>query len=225
MTGRFGGVDPLAGKYYNINPYAYVANNPIKYIDPNGQDRRLIYDHKNQTITIQATYYHSINTGNSTRAGVAVFNSMKNLSYTDGNGTKYQIVFDLRTKQTTTHREDADKDAAGNFLKLSGDLGEINGNKVLGLGGGKMVNIQQDARNDDFVVAHEMGHTLGMAIPQKAGEDNHAESGLMTKTVNSPKSSKTLDQKSVNEIIINGKGPVEEKQPSVLERIWDYLFK
>ena len=29
-------VDPLAEKYYNVSPYAYCANNPVKYIDPDG---------------------------------------------------------------------------------------------------------------------------------------------------------------------------------------------
>jgi RHS repeat-associated protein len=38
QTGRFTSVDPLAEKYYSWNPYAYCANNPIKYIDPTGMD-------------------------------------------------------------------------------------------------------------------------------------------------------------------------------------------
>ena len=34
---RFTTMDPLAEKYYSISPYAYVANNPLKYIDPDGK--------------------------------------------------------------------------------------------------------------------------------------------------------------------------------------------
>ena len=34
-------IDPLAEKYYSISPYAYVLNNPLKYIDPNGESVHL----------------------------------------------------------------------------------------------------------------------------------------------------------------------------------------
>ena len=29
--------DPLAEKYYNISPYAYCANNPVNFVDPDGE--------------------------------------------------------------------------------------------------------------------------------------------------------------------------------------------
>jgi len=35
--GRWPTVDPLAEKYYSISPYAYCKNNPVNYIDPNGE--------------------------------------------------------------------------------------------------------------------------------------------------------------------------------------------
>ena len=36
--GRFTTIDPLAEKYYDISPYAYCMNNPMRYIDPWGCD-------------------------------------------------------------------------------------------------------------------------------------------------------------------------------------------
>jgi RHS repeat-associated protein len=46
--GRFITPDPLSEKYYNISPYAYCVNNPIRYIDPTGMDW---YEAQDGTVT------------------------------------------------------------------------------------------------------------------------------------------------------------------------------
>ena len=38
QTGRFGGQDPLAEKYYDLSPYSYCGGDPINFSDPSGLD-------------------------------------------------------------------------------------------------------------------------------------------------------------------------------------------
>ncbi len=48
---RFVTVDPLAEKYPWISPYAFCANNPVRFIDPDGMDVYR-YDHKTEELVL-----------------------------------------------------------------------------------------------------------------------------------------------------------------------------
>ena len=37
-------VDPMAAKYPSLSPYVYCANNPVKLVDPNGEEINPVYD-------------------------------------------------------------------------------------------------------------------------------------------------------------------------------------
>ena len=46
-TGIFISADPLLEKYPNVSPYAYCMNNPVKYIDPTGEEVQVIFEEEN----------------------------------------------------------------------------------------------------------------------------------------------------------------------------------
>ncbi|SKA40026.1 RHS repeat-associated core domain-containing protein [Chitinophaga eiseniae] len=77
QIGRWHSLDPMADKYLDMTPYNYVANNPIKYLDPDG---KVIRD-KDGNIVITTT-------GKQINAPLMVIGSTKN---TDGTITQSAI--------------------------------------------------------------------------------------------------------------------------------------
>jgi len=47
VLGRFTTMDPMAEKYYGINPYVYCANNPVRFVDPDGEQFVIWYTDEN----------------------------------------------------------------------------------------------------------------------------------------------------------------------------------
>ncbi len=43
-------VDPMSDKYPSLSPYVYCADNPVRYVDPNGEEIRIHYGNGNKYI-------------------------------------------------------------------------------------------------------------------------------------------------------------------------------
>ncbi len=82
---RFTTMDPLAEKYYSISPYAYVGNNPIKFIDPTGMELMLfkngVYVGSHDDGKKEVTGFNQRSTTN--KDGTEKFTGADNFSFND----------------------------------------------------------------------------------------------------------------------------------------------
>ena len=56
-------IDPMAEKYYHLSPYAYCANNPVKYIDKEGKIFETVWDVANVMVGVYS-FSDNISQGN-----------------------------------------------------------------------------------------------------------------------------------------------------------------
>jgi RHS repeat-associated protein len=59
VTARWDRMDPLAEKYYSVSPYAYCGNNPMNYIDENGDSVRMIFNKDTKELHILDMDYYN----------------------------------------------------------------------------------------------------------------------------------------------------------------------
>ena len=92
-------VDPMADKYPGVSPYVYCADNPVRLVDPDGEDYEIVVDEKSKTITIRATFYTDAESRETLQNGIDAWNKQSGIySFQIGKGKKsdiYSINFDL----------------------------------------------------------------------------------------------------------------------------------
>jgi len=174
-------VDPLSDKYPGLTPFAYCANNPLRYIDPDGRDFDPVIDEKNKTITINATYYTSNEDKGRAQEGVDAWNAQSGkYEYTTDKGT-YTVNFNLKVEAYGDYNDaknafEADKSGQANLFKVGSVIGD---NRGMTVGGNDItVSSSSPARTS----THEIGHTLGI---------NDGSTGVMISGDNSNRITRT----------------------------------
>ena len=125
-------VDPLAEKYYGVSPYAYCANNPVIFVDPDGRK----FDFSKMTKGEYQSYLGQINP---LRKASPLFNTM--YSSLENSEETYFISFDR----------------IPSVVKQAGD---IDGHFVMGDNGGGSVVFDKEKMGNipNVVLAEELFH-------------------------------------------------------------------
>jgi hypothetical protein len=155
-------VDPEAARYYWITPYAYVANNPIRLVDPNGEEIWIAggdgnsYRYENgKLFTKDGSEYTGERTGflgkttaaldklNGTRMGSQLIGELQS-----SKDYKLDITSAVSSNYTTTGNDSKTGNATIGLLNWNSDKGEavpVEGN-------------QYGCSNTTATLGHELSH-------------------------------------------------------------------
>ena len=174
--GRWFGVDNLAEKHFNFSPYTYTANNPVLFVDFDGNDYGILVNRTSNTITVKATYLvSSSNQAAFNKRGSQAYNSKSGSkvfvpggvkALKQGTSTGLTINFDIQSQVDNSSRGvkhgkvDADTSGTLNsfdtqtspYRGMEEDNGQTNNDKV----------DVRDNRVDTSTTTHEIGHSLGV---------------------------------------------------------------
>lgn len=171
-------------------------------------------DNRNKTITVSQTIYTNAVSYSSAYKAASFWNKQSGYTYTDKNGTKYAVKFNITVRTENAKGKDlqniADADDIGNSYQL-GEIKQTHPDPNVSINGyadkRKHVTVKFDRANTETGI-HEIGHTLGM---------EHADQGIMTAEANDVNRKKPIPQENINQMI---KNPTQK----VVKKTWkDYI--
>lgn len=177
-------MDPLAEKYYGMNPYVYCANNPANAIDPDGMDWRITYTEddghfKHYSIHISGVLYNSSSQKVNMKLLKTDIERQIKDAFTFSKGTfDVSTSVDLRTvssldeiKETDHVFNIVDQENLGKSVLAKSDVGGLQ------VRIGKTLVDKILSNENSRTIPHELGHTAGLYHSKN-------ENNLMSQTKN-----------------------------------------
>ncbi|MFP3599469.1 RHS repeat domain-containing protein, partial [Chryseobacterium sp. SIMBA_029] len=134
--GRWNGMDQLAESYHSFSPYAYVMNNPLSLIDPDGRlTQKFLTSIWNSSSNNEPTYWYNIGGSLESNSGVKIgyegnYMSLNTAMDAEGGGNEPGIIHIPTIRLTGKHNEwgQAFQDAFNSFVeKLNSEWYSLGG--------------------------------------------------------------------------------------------------
>ena len=159
-------VDPMAAKYPSLSSYVYCANNPMRLVDPDGEEFDTEIDEANQTITIHAVYYTTKKDAISLKKELDAWKKKGESFCYISEGKEYSVHFNLEIRDF----DDVDKaidefgknknDGMSNYFQINKTVKNHKHESINGINyeGNNMYVAKGQIRS----IRHETGHSLGL---------------------------------------------------------------